>query len=171
MGERRYGGKAVGNDSPTDLPGRPPHHPTALPSAGRLLGLDWGEKRVGLALSDPSQTLAQPLATLIRRGGRRFPMRAFREHVDTHHPTGVVLGLPLEASGEEGPAASAVRELGSAIARATGLPVDYLDERMTTSRVRQAVSELGGRIRGREAEVDRLAATVLLQSYLDRRGR
>src|SRR3989440_272645 len=105
---------------------------------GRLLGLDWGEKRVGLALSDPSQTLAQPLATLIRRGGRRFPMRAFREHVDTHHPTGVVLGLPLEASGEEGPAASAVRELGSAIARATGLPVDYLDERMTTSRVRQA---------------------------------
>jgi putative Holliday junction resolvase len=133
--------------------------------------VDWGEKRIGLALSDPTQTLAQPLATLTRRAGRRFPLHAFRVHVDTHHPVGVVIGLPLESEGTEGSAARAARAMGDTIAASTGLPVAYLDERMTTSRVHQAIAELGGKSRGREAEVDRLAATVVLQSFLDLRGK
>ncbi|MBI4503400.1 MAG: Holliday junction resolvase RuvX, partial [Gemmatimonadetes bacterium] len=140
-----------------------------LPRSGRLLAVDWGEKRIGLALSDPSQTLAQPLDTLVRRAGRRFPMRSFRELVDAHHPTGIVVGLPLEPEGSEGEAASAAREMGTAIAKATGVPVAFVDERMTTRQVHRAVAEMGGRTRGREAEVDRLAATVLLQSFLDHR--
>jgi putative Holliday junction resolvase len=139
-----------------------------LPSTGRLLGIDWGEKRIGLALSDPSQTLAQPLDTLSRRSGRRFPMRAFREHLEAHHPTGIVVGLPLESDGSEGDSARAAREMAESIASATHLPVTFVDERMTTSRVRRAVAEMGGKTRGREAEIDQLAATVVLQSFLDR---
>jgi putative pre-16S rRNA nuclease len=161
------GRRSAGPAEPTV---RPSDRPTVdLPRTGRLLAVDWGEKRIGLALSDPTQTLAQPLATLTRRAGRRFPMKALREHVDVHHPAGIVVGLPLEGSGAEGPAARAAREMGTAIARSTGLPIDFLDERMTTSRVRQTVTELGGKTRGREGEVDRLAATVLLQGYLELR--
>ena len=147
----------------------PPDRPTALPQEGRLLGVDWGAKRIGLALSDPSQTLAQPLATLTRRSGKRFPMQQLRVHLDHHAPVGVVLGLPLDGEGHEGPAAAAARETGALIEEKTGLPVTYVDERMTTARALGAVRELGGSTRGRRADVDQLAATVLLQQYLDGR--
>jgi putative Holliday junction resolvase len=84
---------------------------------------------------------------------------------------GVVVGLPLDASGAEGPAAQAARELAGAIQRRSGRPVELWDERFTTARVRQAVHEMGGKTRGREGEVDALAATLLLQHFLDsRRG-
>jgi putative Holliday junction resolvase len=133
--------------------------------------VDWGERRIGLALSDETQTLAQPLATLTRRRGKRFPMRHLLTHIEAHQVVGVVVGLPLDASGTEGPAAQAARELGEAIQRRSGRPVALWDERFTTARVRQAVHEMGGKTRGREGEVDALAATLLLQHYLDaRRG-
>lgn len=147
----------------------PPERPAALPREGRLLGVDWGEKRIGLALSDPDQILAQPLATLTRRSGKRFPMQQLREHLDRHRPTGVVVGLPLDGEGHEGPAAAAARESGALIAEKTGLPVIYVDERMTTARALGAVRELGGSTRGRRDDVDPLAATVLLQQFLDGR--
>ena len=131
--------------------------------------MDWGQKRIGLALSDPTQTLAQPLDTLTRRAGRRFPLRTFRPHVETYQPVGVLVGLPLEPGGGEGAAAQSARELGELIARSTGIPVVYLDERMTTGRALRAVGEMGGKTRGREGEVDQLAATVLLQAFLDAR--
>ncbi|HTU02597.1 MAG TPA: Holliday junction resolvase RuvX [Candidatus Sulfotelmatobacter sp.] len=134
---------------------------------GRLLAVDWGEKRIGLALSDESRTLAQPLATLTRRAGKRFPMAALKEHLDRHAVTGVIVGLPLDAEGDEGDAAKAARALGDDIARKTGLPVGLWDERFTTARVLGAVREMGGKTRGREADVDALAATLLLQHYLD----
>src|SRR5262245_64458736 len=96
-------------------------------------------------------------------------MNALRVHLDAHHPVGVLVGLPLNSEGEEGPAAAAAREAGALIGRLTGLPVTFADERMTSVRARRAVEELGGRVRGREEEVDQLAATVLLQAFLDRR--
>lgn len=135
--------------------------------AGRLLGVDWGEKRIGLALSDESRTLAQPLATLTRRPGKRFPMTALKEHLDRHAVTGVVVGLPLDAAGSEGEAARAARALADDIARRSGLPVALWDERFTTARVLGAVREMGGKTRDRKADVDALAATLLLQHYLD----
>ena len=139
--------------------------------SGRLLAVDWGEKRIGLALSDESQTLAQPLATLTRRAGKRFPMQQLRTLLDTHHPVGVVVGLPLTPEGHEGNAARAARELGDLIAAKTGLPVTYLDERMTSARAHRAITEMGGGLKGRKEEVDQLAATVLLQQYLDAQRR
>jgi putative Holliday junction resolvase len=134
-----------------------------------LLAVDVGQKRIGLALSDPSQTLAQPLATLTRRAGRRFPMRRLREHLDAHRPVGVVVGLPLTPDGAEDERAAEARTTGALIAAKTGLPVAYWDERMTTARALGAVRELGGGTRGRKEDVDQLAATVLLQHFLDGR--
>lgn len=141
------------------------------PTVGRLLGIDWGERRIGLALSDETQTLAQPLATLTRRTGKRFPMQPLLDHLATHRVVGVVVGLPLDASGAEGAPALAARALAADIERRTSRPVALWDERYTTARVRQAVREMGGKTRDRAADVDALAATVLLQHYLDgRRG-
>jgi len=138
---------------------------------GRLLGLDWGERRIGLALSDETQTLAQPLATLTRRAGKRFPMRQLLDLLEAHAVAGVVVGLPLDQAGEEGAPAAAARALAADIARRSARPVELWDERHTTARALRAVREMGGSTRRRKADVDALAATVLLQHYLDaRRG-
>jgi len=132
-----------------------------------LLGVDWGERRIGLALSDEAQVLAQPLTTLTRRTGKRFPMRRLLDLVAAHAVTGVVVGLPLDERGEEGVPARAARDLAAAIGRQTGLPVSLWDERFTTARVLGAIREMGGSARGRKADVDALAAALLLQHYLD----
>jgi putative Holliday junction resolvase len=149
-------------------PGTPPTEP---PPTGRLIGVDWGERRIGLARSDETQILAQPLATLTRRSGKRTPMRSLLALLHEHAATGVVVGLPLTAEGEEGPAAHEARALGAEIARRSALPIAFWDERFTTARVLAAVREMGGGTAGRKAELDALAATLLLQQYLDaRRG-
>ena len=140
-----------------------------MPSTGRLLALDWGEVRLGLALSDETQSLASPLDTLVRRSGKRFPLARFLELVETHRPVGLVVGLPLTPEGDEGPSALAARELGEALARRTGLPLALWDERMSTARALAAIREQGGSTRGRRDEVDALAAAVLLQHFLDAR--
>lgn len=134
---------------------------------GRLLGVDWGERRIGLALSDETQTLAQPLATLTRRAGKRFPMREFLTLLDRHAVSGVVVGLPLDAAGGEGDAAGAARALAAAIAHHSGKPVELWDERFTSARALGAVRQMGASTKGRKGDVDALAATLLLQHYLD----
>ena len=136
-----------------------------------MLAVDWGERRIGLSLSDETQRLAQPLTTLTRRAGKRFPMRQLCTLLEQHAVAGVIVGLPLDEQGEEGAPARAARELAAAIGRQTGRPVEVWDERMTTARALQAVREMGGSARGRKGDVDALAATLLLQHYLDaRRG-
>jgi putative Holliday junction resolvase len=136
-----------------------------------VLGIDWGERRIGIALSDETQLLAQPLTTLTRRPGKRFPMTSLLALVAEHQVVGVVVGLPLAADGSEAESAREVRALAEDVARRSGLPVDLWDERFTTARALQAVREMGGTIKGRRAALDALAATLLLQHYLDaRRG-
>lgn len=142
----------------------------SIPRSGRIIAVDWGEVRIGLALSDEIQLLASPLATLTRRAGKRFPMARFLELVDEHGPVaGVVVGLPLTGEGEEGPSAVAARELAGAIAARTGLPLYLQDERMSSARALQTIREQGGSTRGRKGDVDALAAAILLQQFLDRR--
>jgi putative Holliday junction resolvase len=143
----------------------------SLPPHGRLIALDWGEIRIGLALSDESQTLASPLETLTRRAGKRFPMPRLLELIGEHRPVGAVIGLPLTPEGEEKESAVAARELADAVGRRSGLPVELWDERMSTARALAVVWEQGGRTRGRKEDVDALAAAVFLQHFLDaRRG-
>lgn len=135
---------------------------------GRILAVDWGKRRIGLALSDETQTLAQPLATLTRRPGKRFPMAQLLEHVKRNDVVGIVVGLPLDEAGAEGDAAHAARALADDIKRSVGeLEVSMWDERMTTARVLAAVREMGGSTRGRKEDVDAMAAALLLQHYLD----
>ena len=136
---------------------------------GRVLGIDWGEVRIGLALSDETQTLASPLDTLVRRAGKRFPMNRLLDLVSTHLPVGLVVGLPLTLEGIEAASAAAAREVATDVSGRTGLPFELWDERMTTARALGAIRAQGGSIRGRKGEVDALAASVLLQHFLDAR--
>ncbi len=140
---------------------------TSAAPQGRLLGVDWGEKRIGIALSDESRSIAQPLTTLTRRTGKRFPMRDLLTLVAQHAVSGVVVGLPLEADGSDGESALAARALATDIGRMAALPVSLWDERMSTARALKTVQELGGSTRGRKADVDAMAAAILLQHYLD----
>lgn len=141
----------------------------SIPPTGRLLALDWGELRIGLALSDETQTLASPLETLVRRRGKRLPMPRLLELVAEHQPVGIVVGLPLTGEGDEGPSAIESRALAQSVAARTALPLELWDERLTTARALRAVREQGGSIRGRKQDVDALAAAVLLQHFLDTR--
>jgi putative Holliday junction resolvase len=140
-----------------------------IPPKGRILGVDWGEVRIGLALSDESQILATPLETLRRRQGKRFPMPRFLDLTTMHQPVGLLVGLPLSPEGMEGESAEASREMAATLARRTGLPLEFWDERMSTARALGAIREQGGSTRGRKGDVDALAAAVLLQHYLDAR--
>jgi putative holliday junction resolvase len=138
-----------------------------IPPTGRILGIDWGEVRIGLALSDESQVLATPLETLQRRAGKRFPIARFVELLQQHNPIGLVVGLPLSSEGGEAESALAAREMAGILERRSALPVELWDERMSTARALGAIREQGGSTRGRKADVDALAAAVLLQHFLD----
>jgi putative Holliday junction resolvase len=141
-----------------------------IPPTGRILALDWGLVRIGLALSDESQTLASPLETLVRRRGKRLPMPRLLELIAEHSPVvGVVAGLPLTLDGDEGESAIEARTLAESVAARTGLPLELWDERLTTARALRVVREQGGSTRGRKEDVDALAAAVLLQHFLDAR--
>ena len=140
-----------------------------IPTTGRILAIDWGEVRIGLALSDETQTLARPLDTLVRRAGKRFPMGRLLELVSDYELVGIVVGLPLTPEGLEEESAVAARTLAEMVARRTSLPVVLWDERMSTARALRAVREQGGTTRGRKGDIDALAASVLLQHFLETR--
>ncbi len=96
-------------------------------------------------------------------------MQQLKQHLYLHQPVAVIVGLPLTPEGIEDRAAQGARSAGCLIAEKTGLPVDYWDERMTTARALGAIKQLEGHTRGRKGDVDQLAATVLLQTFLDSR--
>jgi putative Holliday junction resolvase len=139
---------------------------TDLPTHGRILAIDWGTRRIGLALTDESQTLATPLTTLSRRAGRRFPLKRLIDVIEAHQPLGILFGLPLSSEGEETETTQAIRILATKLREVTALPVMLWDERMSTARALGAIREQGGTVRGRKHDVDALAAAVLLQHFL-----
>lgn len=136
------------------------------PDRGRLLAIDYGERRVGLAVSDPTGTIASPVGHILRRRGKRPPITEIVHRAEELGARGFVVGLPLDESGEDTPRAVEVRQIAAELERRTGLPVQLLDERFTTAAALRAVRELGGSTKGRKGDVDALAATVLLQHAL-----
>lgn len=137
----------------------------------RVLAVDYGERRVGLALSDPLAMIAGPLPTLLRRKGKRAPVAQIARLVDENDVAELVIGLPLDLAGEETDWTREVREFGDLLAERTGLPVAYQDERMTSVRAERAVRSLGlskGR-REEKERIDAAAAMLILQAYLDAR--
>ena len=139
----------------------------------RVLGIDFGERRIGLALSDPTATLASPLETMTRRVGKRPPLSRLEEVAIAHEVEQLVVGLPLNLQGQETPWCEEVRRMGDALAARLSLPVDYVDERMTSVRAERGIRSQGlpkGK-REEKGRVDAAAAALILQSWLDGRHR
>ena len=133
---------------------------------GRLLAIDYGERRVGLAVSDPTGTIASPAGYILRRPGKRPPVAEIMRRAAELGARGFVVGLPLDAAGGDTTRAAEVRRVAAELEKRTGLPVQLLDERFTTAAALRAVRDMGGAPKGRKGDVDALAATVLLQHAL-----
>jgi putative Holliday junction resolvase len=140
---------------------------TVMPAdRGRWLAIDWGERRIGLAISDPTGTIASPAGVIERRTGKRAPVAELVRRTVSLEARGIVMGLPLDGDGGETVRSAECRRVAAELARRTALPVSLLDERFTTAAALRAVREMGGSTRGRKGDVDALAATVLLQQAL-----
>jgi putative Holliday junction resolvase len=135
-------------------------------AAGRILGVDYGDVRVGLAVSDPDRKIAFPLATYTRQDRQR-DAAYFQDLVKTESVAELVVGLPVHLSGREGQKAAAARAFGACLAEATGLPAVFWDERFTTVEAESALWEAGLTHKKRKARRDKVAAQMLLQAYLD----
>jgi putative pre-16S rRNA nuclease len=133
---------------------------------GRLLGVDYGTVRVGLAVSDPDRIIASPLATYTRRDPEA-DARYFRELVESESIVGLVVGLPVHLSGREGQKAVEARAFGTWLAWATLRPLVFYDERFTTVQAESALWEAGLTHKRRKDRRDRVAAQMLLQAYLN----
>ncbi|MHB8572285.1 MAG: Holliday junction resolvase RuvX [Candidatus Dormibacteria bacterium] len=134
----------------------------------RVLAVDPGSRRVGLAVSDPGELIAQPLRTLEAGSGLTQAVCAIAREMEVG---AIVVGLPVEMSGREGPAAAAARDLGAALAGASGLPVEYVDERLTSVQAERSMAAQGLSSRRRRGRTDEVAATLILQQFLDKRRR
>jgi len=133
---------------------------------GRWMAIDWGERRIGLAISDPAGIIASPAGVIVRRAGKRPPVAELVRRAESLEVRGVVMGLPLDGEGNETPRSLECRRVAAELARRTALPVALLDERYTTAVALRGVRETGGSTRERKADVDALAAAVLLQQAL-----
>jgi putative pre-16S rRNA nuclease len=137
-----------------------------MSDARRLLGVDYGSKRIGLSISDPDRKFAFPLTTYECCTAEQDAVY-FRDLVAEESIGQVVLGLPVHLDGREGQKAVEVRAFGAWLAETTGLPVVYFDERFTTVEAESAVWEAGLSHQKRKERRDRVAAQILLQTYLD----
>jgi putative Holliday junction resolvase len=132
------------------------------------LGIDYGERRVGLAISDPTGTIASPAGAILRRAGKRPPVAEIIRRAESLEARGFVIGLPLDGNGDETPRSTEVRGVAAELAKRTGLAVEMVDERYSTAAAKRAIHEMGGSSRDRKADVDALAATIILQQVLQR---
>jgi putative Holliday junction resolvase len=133
----------------------------------RFLGVDYGEKRVGLAIADPIGMIATPAGFIPRRAGKRPPIAEIIRRAEALEARGFILGLPLDGSGSETEWTAEVRRVGDELAKRTNLPVRYQDERYTTATSLRVIREMEGSTRGRKGDVDAMAAAVLLQHALN----
>lgn len=138
---------------------------------GRVLGLDLGSVRIGVASCDAGRTIASPLVVLQRTGDPVQDRRAIARLVEEEEAELVVVGLPLSLDGSVGPAAAAAQAEVEALAEALPVPVATYDERLTTVSAERVLAEQGVRGRRRREVVDMVAAAVLLQAWLEGPGR
>ncbi|HEX6314316.1 MAG TPA: Holliday junction resolvase RuvX [Gemmatimonadaceae bacterium] len=132
----------------------------------RLLAIDLGDRRIGLAISDPTGTIASPSGYITRRPGKRPPVGEILDRARALGAEGFVVGLPLDEQGDETERSVEARRVAALLGERSGLRVRLVDERFTTAAAQRAIREMGGSTRGRRGDVDALAATVLLQHAL-----
>ena len=137
-----------------------------MPEAGRILGLDLGDVRIGVAITDPGRRVAVPMGTV--HTGAPADLKAIARLVRDHEVTMVVVGHPLKMSGAQGTRARHAEEFVAALRQVLPVPVVLQDERLSTVEAERALREAGAGSRDRRGAVDRSAAAVILQSYLDR---
>ncbi len=136
------------------------------PLLSRILALDLGKRRIGLAISDPLRITAQGLPNLVRTN-KRTDLSALGEIVREREVSLILMGNPINMGGSEGRQSGWVREFAQAIESRLGVPVKFWDERLTSVQAGRVLRESGISIEKRAAAVDRLSAVILLQSYLD----
>jgi len=148
-----------------------PHHDRDelmrdLPGTGRLIGLDIGGKRIGIAVSDAGQVLSSP-SGVVEQGPHAIAEigRVMREI----GAVGIVAGLPTGLSGREGAQAAETRRFAGAVEEELNMPLTYWDERLTSTQAERMLVEAGMRRKDRRGQIDALAASLMLQSYLDNR--
>jgi putative Holliday junction resolvase len=132
-----------------------------------VLAIDLGERRIGLAVSDPERIIGSPAGVIVRRRGKKIPVARLVAKAEEIGATEFVVGLPLDGEGEDTPRAADARWLASELTRRTGKAAQLVDERYTTAKARRAIREMGGEAADRRGDVDALAAAVLLQHALD----
>lgn len=137
---------------------------------GRILAVDLGVKRIGIAISDPSRTIARPLTTLARRPGKRVPIQSILALCAEHEVDELVVGLPLSLAGDDTEWTGEVRAFAARLGERSSRPVHLVDERFSSVVAERAVRSIGlGRAERESRErVDAAAAAVILQGYLDR---
>jgi putative Holliday junction resolvase len=134
----------------------------------RILGLDLGSKRIGIAISDAEGSIAFPSGKIDRQGRER-DLEALRALAAERGVERVVVGLPKHMDGREGVEAKAARNFAADLARVTGLPVDTLDERLSTVEAERILRASGRRAKKQREVVDSVAASIILSTYLDKR--
>ena len=145
----------------------------ASPESGpsRILAIDYGRKRIGLALSDELQLTAQPLLVM-RRANRRDDLRRLRDICRKEGVARILVGHPLHISGEAGEMAEEAARFAARLRKELGIEVDLVDERLTSWQAAQMIAESGSSSRRKESSLDDVAAAIFLREYLERnRGR
>ncbi|MCA9079415.1 MAG: Holliday junction resolvase RuvX [Planctomycetaceae bacterium] len=137
-----------------------------FPAEGRLLGIDFGTKRVGIAICNSDRTIASPVEIYQRRNDR-LDGDYFRELAAGYRIAGFVVGLPMHVNGTEGVKAREARAYGDWLHQLTGLPVTYWDERYTSAVAEEYLLAAELTRKQRKARIDKLAAQILLQGYLE----
>ena len=134
---------------------------------GKYLGVDYGDKRTGLAECDVSGLLASGIATISEGGMRKTAVRVAKE-AESRSCKKIVIGLPKNMDGTLGERAEVVRAFAALLAEETSIPIDFYDERMTTMVAYRFLGETGTYGKRRKAAVDTLSAEIILQNYIDR---
>ena len=141
---------------------------TKIPSSGRLAGIDFGTVRIGIALSDPTQMIASPLETYHRRTAQ-LDANYFLDLTNRDNIVGFVVGLPVHMSGDASQKSREAEVFGNWLSEQTGIPVAWIDERYTTAMAREVLSNSNLSGTKRKAQLDKLAAQILLAAYLESR--
>lgn len=136
------------------------------PRQGRVMALDLGEKRIGVALSDTTRTIASP-HSVVKRASRAEDYARYARLIAAHDVTLLVIGLPITLGGQEGQRAAWVRDYAAGLAEFVATPVVYWDESLTTVEATAALHAQGRRGKRVKERVDAVAAALILQSYLD----
>lgn len=136
---------------------------SATPALGKILAIDYGRRRIGLAISDEMGMTARPLATMQRKN-RREDMKRLRDLAKTNGVQAILVGSPVHLNGQSSEMSEEVAQFASRIQKELAVPVELRDERLTSWEAQQMAAELG---MGKNADIDSLAAAILLREYLD----